>query len=254
MLASSGLATTSSGVSRVLRALGEAGVFRLGGVLVGTHAFSLLGNMLGVQWPPGTWRTEDVDVAARVEIATPLLTADVPETLASLRMGFVPVPAFDPRHASTSFKVRGKQLRVDLLTPGSDRDTAPIPIPRFRTAAAPIKHLSLVMDDAVPAAAVNGGAVLVMVPTPARYALHKLLVSQTRSLVQQTKARKDLWQAALLLEVLVEDRPDDVEQACASFRKSGPAVTAKVLRGARAAARAWSEAKPGLAILEQRLR
>jgi hypothetical protein len=121
-----------------------------------------------------------------IEVATPRLEADVPSALENLRMGFVPVPAFDPDHPSTSFKVRGKQLRVDLLTPGSDREQAPVYIPRFRAAAAPIKHLSLVLQQPVPAAAVNGGAVLVAVPQPAAFALHKLLVSQTRSMVQQT--------------------------------------------------------------------
>lgn len=253
LLTTAGLATVPTAVARVLAGLADAGVFKLGGVLVGTHAFALLGNMLGVAWPVGTWRTEDVDLAAHLQIATPNLTADIPEALASLKMGFVPVPAFDPRHPSTSFKVRGQQLRVDLLTPGSDRDTQPIPIPRFRAAAAPIKYLSLLMAEAQPAAAVNGRAVLVVVPTPARYAVHKLLVSQTRSVVQQTKAGKDLHQAALLLEVLAEDRPDDLAYVCREFRRSGPAVTSKVLRGARAVAKQWPAAAAGVAMVTRRL-
>jgi hypothetical protein len=213
----------------------------------------LLGNMLGVAWPAGAWRTEDVDIAGHLEIAMPQLEADVPKALDSLQMGFVPVPAFDRHHASTSFKVRGKQLRVDLLTPGSDRDVAPISIPRFRAAAAPIKYLSLVMADAQPAPAVNGGAVLVVVPTPARYTLHKLLVSQRRSVVQQTKASKDMHQAALLLEVLAEDRPDDLLEACRAFRTPGPAVVAKVLRAANAVGKRWPDAAKGVQIVARRL-
>lgn len=106
-------------MARVLRALADAGVFRLGAMLVGTHAFALLGNLLGVQWSGASWATEGVDVAAPLELATPQLEADVPKALESLQMGFVTVPAFDPRHPSTSFKVRGKVLRVDLLTPRS---------------------------------------------------------------------------------------------------------------------------------------
>jgi hypothetical protein len=249
MLSASGHRRVTHAVARVLKALADAGVFRLGGVLVGTHAFRLLGDLLGVEWPEGTWTTEDIDVAGRsesgheldIEVATPRLEADVPSALENLHMGFVPVPAFDPDHPSTSFKVRGKQLRVDLLTPGSDREQAPVYIPRFRAAAAPIKHLSLLLQQPVPAAAVNGGAVLVAVPQPAAFALHKLLVSQTRSLVQQTKVVKDLQQAALLLEVLAEDRPDDLEEACAAFRAAGPSVVAKVVRGAKAAAKRHPE-------------
>jgi hypothetical protein len=93
---------------------------------------------------------------------------------------------------------------------------------------------------------VNGGAVLVTVPAPARYALHKLLVSQTRSAVQQTKAGKDLQQAALLLEVLAEDRPDDLAAAGAAFRAGGDTVVKKVLRAADAAHKRWKEADAGV--------
>ncbi|MEO6595263.1 MAG: GSU2403 family nucleotidyltransferase fold protein [Planctomycetota bacterium] len=253
LLATAGLATLSHPVARVVRALADAGVFRLGGVLVGTYAFLVLGNTLGVRWPAGTWHTEDVDVAGHLEVATPALEADVPGALDSLKMGFVPVPPFDPRHASTSFKVRGKQLRLDLLTPGSERSGESCYIPRFRAAAAPIKWLSLVMADAQPAAAVHGGATLVVVPGPARFALHKLLVSQTRSVVQQTKSAKDLHQAALLLEVLAEDRPDDLEQAVHEFNTSGPAVTKKVARGLRAVEKRWPDASSGVSVVRRLL-
>jgi hypothetical protein len=253
LFAASGPGKVPHAVARVLRALADAGVFRLGAMLVGTHAFALLGNLLGVRWIGASWSTEDVDVAAPLELATPQLEADVPKALESLQMGFVPVPAFDPRHPSTSFKVRGKVLRVDLLTPGSDRDTAPIYIPRLRAAAAPIKYLSLLLADPVPAAAVNGGAVLVMVPQPARFALHKLLVSQTRSVVQQTKVGKDQLQAGLLLEVLAEDRPDDVRSAAAAFQAAGPTVVAKVLRGAKAMVKQCPDARGAAELLADAL-
>ena len=86
-------------------------------------------------------------------------------------------------------------------------------------------------------------------PSPARFALHKLVVSQTRSVIQQTKGGKDLHQAALLLEVLAEDRPDDLLAAAGAFAESGPAVTRKVLRGLQAAVKRWPDAAPGVAIV-----
>ena len=233
-------------VARVVGALADAGVFRLGGVLIGSYSFALVGSALGVAWPEVAWRTQDLDLAGHLQIAAPAVQASVPGALESLQMGFVPVPQLDPRHASTSFKIRGKQLRVDLLTPGMDGQVDPVFIPRFQAAAAPIKYLSLLIEEAMPAPAVHArGAVLVLVPTPARLALHKLLVSQTRSLVQQTKSGKDLHQAALLLEVLAADRPDDLESTGRSFARSGPAVTSKVLRGLAAAEKRWPEAREG---------
>ena len=149
--------------------------------------------------------------------------------------------------------MRGRQLRVDLLTPGSDREQEPVYIPRFRAAAAPIEFLSLLLHEPVPAAAVNGGAVLVAVPRPAVFALHELLVSQTRSVVQQTKLVEDLQQAALLLEVLAEDRPDDLEEACAAFRAAGPSVVAKVVRGSKAVAKRFPAAGPAAEVLQRTL-
>jgi hypothetical protein len=112
----------------------------------------------------------------------------------------------------------------------------------------------LVMADPQPAPAIDDGATLVMVPQPARFALHELLVSQVRSLVQQTKAAKDLHQSALLLEVLLEDRPDDLDDACVAFAASGPAVSAKLERAAVAAAKRWPDAAAGVARVLKRLR
>lgn len=240
LLRAAGGATAPHGPARVLRALADAGLFALGGVLVGSYAFQVLGNLLGVRWPDAAWRTQDVDIAGQLLVAVPVAETDVPKVLDSLQMGFVPVPQLDPKHPSTSFRVRGKQLRVDLITPGGERDRSPIVIPRFQAAATPIKFLSLAMREAQPALVVDGtSATLVVVPTPARFALHKLLVSQTRSVVQQTKGGKDLHQAALLLEVLAEDRPDDLEHAARAFEQAGPAVTRKVVRGLRAATKRW---------------
>jgi hypothetical protein len=202
------------------------------------------------QGPHAAWRTQDVDTAGHLQVAVPTLEADVPRALDSLRMGFVPVPQLDSRQPSTSFRVRGKQLRVDLITPGGERDANPVLIPRFNAAAAPIKFLSLAMREAQPAATVDGtSATLVVIPTPARFALHKLLVSRTRSVIQQTKGGKDLHQAALLLEALAEDRPEDLELAAGAFADSGPAVTRKVIRGLQAAVKRWPNAEAGAAIV-----
>jgi hypothetical protein len=249
LLRASGIAVLTHAPARVIRALVDAGVFRAGGVLVGSHAFQVIGNQLGIAWPTAAWRTQDVDIASHLQVAIECSEADVPNTLDSLQMGFVPVPQLDSRQPSTSFRVRGKTLRVDLVTPGNDRDHAPIYIPRLKAAAAPIKYLSLVMHEAQPALTTDGtSASLVVVPTPARFALHKLLVSQSRSTMQQVKSGKDLHQAALLIEVLAEDRPDDLEEAAHAFALSGPAVTRRVLRGLGAAERRWPDCAAAAAI------
>jgi hypothetical protein len=142
-LRAGGAAVTDAASARVLSALAAAAVFRLGGVLIGTQAFIVLGNMLGVRWVHGATRTEDIDIAGErnLAVAIPELTADIPTVLASLEMGFLPVPGLSPKEPSTSFKVRGRALRVDLLTPEMGRPCGPVPIHRFGAAAEPMRHL-----------------------------------------------------------------------------------------------------------------
>lgn len=232
-LRGAGAATTDAASARVLAALADAGVFKLGGVLAGTHAFIVLGNVLGVRWDGASQRTEDVDVGAarNLEVAVPELEADVPRALESLGMGFLPVPGFSPDEPSTSFKVRGKGLRVDLVTPGRDDATGPVPIHRFKAAAAPVRYLELVLQAPQPAAVIGPSATLVNVPDPARFALHKLMVAQDRPVAFQAKSNKDVAQAAHLIEALSDLRPVDLEAAAKDVRQRGKRWRTALARG-----------------------
>lgn len=218
-----GAATTDAASARVITALADAAVFRLGGVLVGTHAFIAMNNMLGVRWGDGLLKTDDVDVASvpNLAVAVPDVSADIPKALESLQMGFLPVPGLSPKEPATSFKVRGRSLRVDLLTPARERTSGPVPITRFRAAAEPVRFLDYVLEDAQAAAIVDGGGTLVQVPQPARFALHKLLVAVSRQSAFQTKADKDLRQVSHLIEVLADDRPGDLVLAWEAMRARG---------------------------------
>lgn len=226
-----GAMTTDAPSARVLRALADAGVFRQGAVLVGTHAFIVLGNALGVRWS-GALRTQDVDVAAglHMSVAVPAVSLDVPQTLDALEMGFVPVPSLNRAGASTSFKVRRSSLRVDLLTPAVGRTSGAVALPSLAAAAQPLKFLDFAMQDWITAAVVGEGGVGVNVPGPARFALHKLLVAAERPAAMSTKRDKDLWQAAQVLEVLLEDRVGDIELAWEDLRARGDSWTKRVRR------------------------
>jgi hypothetical protein len=221
MLRQGGALLTDTASAKVISGLGNAGVFRLGAVLVGTHAFIALGNVLGVRWQSGL-HTQDIDILVSpvLEVAVGKLEADLRGTLASLNLGFLPVPGLDPRKPETSFKVRGKTLRVDLLTPARGRrDGEPLRIPRLKAAAQPLEFLDYLLEAPVATPIINGGATLVNVPDPARFALHKLLASVDRSIAFQSKAGKDRQQAAELIEVLIEDRPGDLELALESINQ-----------------------------------
>jgi hypothetical protein len=107
---------------------------------------------------------------------------------------------------NTSFKIRGQELRVEFLKP-------------------PLRFLDYLIETPAQAVVVGGAGVLVNVPDPARFALHKLWISARRNVSEQTKALKDLRQAGALLEVLLADRPADVERAWeALLRTKSPAA------------------------------
>lgn len=239
ILRAGGALTTDAPSARVLRALADAGIFALGGMLVGTHAFVVLGNILGTRWPGAALRTMDIDLAARpsLDIALPALDGDLPGALAQLEMGFLPVPPLDARNPSTSFKVRGQGLRVDLITPArNQRNVAPISIPRLRAAAQPLPFLDFLMEKPMRGAVVNGGGVLVNVPDPARFAFHKLIVAVERGAIMHTRREKDLRQAGQLLALLVRDRPGDVRMAWETLQQRGRGWIRRVTAGLRALA------------------
>ena len=215
MLAAGGAATEGPAFAKVLQLLTESGVFRMGGVLVGTQAFVAYGNMLGVRFDQQTLRTQDVDLAQdrAIGIALSQETApvNVERMLTGSGLGFFRVPSLDPRQPSTSFKIRGREMRVDFLTPLFGRESSdPVFLPSLGVSAHPLRFLDYLIEQPAQAVLVAGSGILVNVPDPARFALHKLWISQRRPVSEQTKAAKDLRQAGDLLEVLLEDRPGDL--------------------------------------------
>ena len=243
-LRAGGANTADRASARVVRALAESGLFDMGAVLIGTHAFAVLGNVLGVRWASGSLRTQDVDLAsaldadADIDVAIPDVDGDVPSVLEGLEMGFLPVPPLDPKQPSTSFKVRGQALRVDLLCPKRGAADSPVFIPRFGAAAQPLAYLDYLLETPERALFIDGGAALINVPAPARFALHKLLIAPLRPAAFQAKAEKDVMQAAQVLELLVEERPGDLRPAWDRLRGRG---------------RGWERAGTrGLALLRRR--
>ena len=204
MLEAGGMYRESASIGVVLRILADASVFRAGGVLVGPQAFTAIANMLGVKVDTLVAKT---NISVGIHEPAGL-------TLTSLHTSD---PAFFSfRQAGsrrTSFKVRGRDLRVDFLTPASKTSRKPVFLRHLRVAAQPLEGLGYLIDNSVDAAVIAGGGVHVNVPAPARFALHKLWLAAERPASEAAKAKKDLRQAEQLLDVLTDDRPDDVAAA-----------------------------------------
>ena len=222
MLRGGDLIVTDTDSTRIIRGFAEAGVFRLGGILVGTHAFAALGNSLGVRWPSGL-RTTDIDFSAyarRIDLGipqTPQTMASIPRVIEALEMGFVPSMHLALKHReskSTSYTIPGTDWRIDLVTAtlGANLDH-PIEIPRLGAYAQPLPFMDYLLERTMDAVIVGNLAVLVRVPEPARFAVHKLLVASNRGPQSALKADKDRLQSALLMSHLESEWPGNLTLA-----------------------------------------
>lgn len=220
----------AAGVATVLRLLAALGLFRRGGVLVGTQAYRAYGNVLGVRLPGDTLRTQDIDVAQDLQVAMAAAAEPPPPLAAELAsLGFLPVPGLDPRSASTSFKVRGRDLRVDFLTPARSRRAQPVPVAGMGFSAQPLPFLDYLMEGPIAAVVLAASPVLVRIPRPGRFALHKLWTASERPPSEQAKSRKDRSQATALIEILAEDRRDDLVEAWRALERR-PTARARIAR------------------------
>lgn len=220
-------------MGRVINRLADCGVFRVGGIIVGTIAFRIIGTHIGVLWEGSSYTTQDVDLATDtgISLAVPDVQADVPAAIESLKMGFFPVPQLSHKEPSTSWAIRGKTLRLDLLTPLKRDQTAPVYIKRLNAAAQPLKYLGYLLESPINAVMLAGTPCLVRIPQPARYALHKLIISGERWQTAADKKRKDLRQAHCLLSLLAEDRPGDIMLAWEALRLRGSGWVKKMIGG-----------------------
>lgn len=200
-------------IGDIIYALSRAGVFRLRGVLVGTVAYQTYAPMLGVKLPNPILQTGDIDVAQfkDVSIAVEDKIPPVLDVLREVDKTFRAVPHIN-RLNVTSYVASGG-LRVDFLTPNVGPDTdIPQHLPALQTDAEPLRFLDFLIHDPESAVVLHNAGIYVLVPSPQRYAIHKLIISRRRP-EGAAKRDKDLRQSAALLEILAEKRPFDLKDS-----------------------------------------
>lgn len=215
----------------VIAELANAGVFNGGGVLVGTRAFGSILNHLGYKATPFL-STQDVDIAraTAIKLAGPLPKGGFLDLLKQTGLQFTEVPRLErPPGPSTSYKVVGKSLKVDLLAPGrpASRPYEPIPIPELNAHATTLPFLDYLVADSWQTIVIGRDHLIpVRCPQPARYCLHKLVVAALRAGAENPKVEKDTAQAAILAAILAEEDHGALEEAA-------EALTAPMLKHAR---------------------
>lgn len=232
LVRSFGLPRPVAQIGDVIAALAKTGVFRLHGVLVGTMAYQTYPAMLGIKLPGVALQTSDVDVAQflHVSIAVEDQTAPMLDVLKGVDKTFREVPHTAGNQWATAYIAKGG-VRVEFLTPnqGPDMET-PKHLPALQTDADPLRFLDFLIREPESAVLLHGAGICVQVPSPERYAVHKLIVARRRR-AGTGKREKDLNQSGTLLAVLAEKRPNELRLAWDEAVQRGPKWRSLVLEG-----------------------
>ena len=219
-----------SGTGSLLSALAASGTFRLGGTIIGTHAFRLYEGELGIQMSFDQLAiTNDIAIAvferhslALEDTASPLLN----DVLS--HMNFKAIPSLKQDH-NWRWQQHGEETLVEFLTPSfSEAEDIRI-LPSLGVYAQSLHHLKYLIEDPIAAALTYRSGILVHIPRPERFAIHKLMITDRRLNGPSTgKSQKDLMQAHLLIKILAEDRPDELLDAYKTALNSGPQWKARI--------------------------
>ncbi|HQR91363.1 MAG TPA: GSU2403 family nucleotidyltransferase fold protein, partial [Caulobacter sp.] len=167
-------------------------------------------------------RTGDLDIAQDYGVSIALddaLEVGFLEVLRSADPAYSPVPKLDPGKSATYRTPDG--YAVDVLTTSRDAgDAETSRLAALKTDATPLRFMDFLLRDTIDAVVLHEDGILIRVPAPARYAVHKLMISRKRSQANP-KRRKDLEQAKALIHALSADDPFALREAYAEARGRG---------------------------------
>ena len=169
----------------IVEAMGTAGIFRLRGILVGSVAFQTYAGQLGVRLPSASLQTGDADFAQHYSISSSVEDSLPPimDILRSVDPTFRELPIAPIRFALGDSKTP-QDTEFEFLTPnrGSDNYTDNAsPMPALGGASAqPLRFLDFLIHEPIRTIMLHRSGVPVTVPSPERYAVHKLIVASRR--------------------------------------------------------------------------
>ncbi len=232
ILRAEGYLTPDLGTGQIIQALARAGVFRLGGTLVGTQAFRCYEGVLGVQIGfDQSAMTQDVDIASFERLSLAIgdhVEPDLAPLFDSLK--FAPVPDLDQGQV-WRWKQTSRQTLVEFLTPSFDAEEGLRPLAALGVSAQSLHYLNYLIAAPLTVPFLYRSGVLVQVPRPERYAIHKLIVADRRREGETSqKSQKDRMQSAFLIDVLSQERPDDLAEAFATAMDTGKSWRERIER------------------------
>lgn len=204
------------------------GFFHGGAVLIGTHAFVALGNMLGRRWISNddAVGAAVADVESSISVVLPAgFELPVRDALSSLEEGFLPGRDFASQIHGSFNPPDVSKLRVQLSAPELARDENAAS-PQVGIELSPAKFADILLENTTHGVVFSkSGACMVNLPDPAHFAIHNLAIFGGTSCRKQAESFKYLIQAAALIEW-------HLDQQRVSHRR-------EVWRGALARSQVW---------------
>jgi hypothetical protein len=224
ILRSEGMQLPDRTTGSLLSAMARSGVFRIGGTIIGTNAFRLYEGELGIRISTDEiTQRDDLDITQFERLSLALqdsVETSLADTFHSL--DFAPLPSLNPR-SIWRWKQTKSDMLIEFLTPSFRPEEDIRELPALGVAAQSLHFLNYLIADPIKAAVLYRSGVLVQIPRPERYAVHKLIVADRRQGgPDQIKSRKDRAQAAFLIRILAEDRPGDLAEAHEDAMSRGP--------------------------------
>lgn len=205
-------------LGRVLEVLANDGLFNQGVILIGTAAFQTYACVLGYYLPGAAIMTNDADLLVASFVADDK-KRDIEEILKRADPSFKAQMSVNDRLPKV-FK-SSNSFSVDILTKCKRGRTSPILFEELGCSAEALTFMEYLAEESMETVALYGAGVLVKVPLPLRYAVHKLLIAQERRGKFAAKKQKDLDQARDLVDILIETDEHSLRSALDDARGRG---------------------------------
>ncbi len=204
-------------LGRVLEVIANEGLFKQGVTLVGTAAHQVYPCLVGAYLPSSALTTSDADL-----LVSSFVAKEEPQDLEKILQRADPTFRAQMNCDDTLPKVfkAANGFQVDILTEFGRGRKSPRLISDLVCSAEALSFMEYLGEESTEAVAIYGTGVLVSVPSPMRYAIHKLLVAQERK-AQSPKRAKDLKQAKDLIDIFMETDLVAFEDALQEARGRG---------------------------------
>ena len=230
MLARDGYAVVDKKAFFTLASLHNHGVFRAGAFLIGSHAMV----PSSIRWVCAPSLTLPRTSTSRDVKRSPSARYRASSTCCARRAwSSSPCRSSAGGHRPHGSKSAARRISASTCLPAAGKYYAVVPVPELKAHATGLPYLAYLLGapQIVPILSPHG-IVATRVPTPERYAVHKLVVSQLRG-AAHPKVDKDLHQAAVVIDALAERAPGAMEDAIAASPTSARRALSRGIKALR---------------------